>query len=47
MSLVAYGLIAGFVFGLLLLRAVAMFLDARETRRVQVPVRDRHRPHRR
>ncbi|MEU1955516.1 hypothetical protein ACH474_14860 [Nocardia rhamnosiphila] len=47
MSLVACVLIAGFVFGLLLLRAVAVFLEARDEQRVRVPVRSRRRPHRR
>ncbi|MGA6204676.1 hypothetical protein ACPESR_07955 [Nocardia testacea] len=47
MSLVACALIAGFVFGLLLLRAVAVILDARDERRVRVSVRGRRRPHRR
>ncbi|MFI9532722.1 hypothetical protein ACIG56_05710 [Nocardia fusca] len=47
MSLVACALIVGFVFGLLLLRAVAVFLEARDERRVRVPVRSRRRPHRR
>ncbi|MET8799803.1 hypothetical protein ABZV91_25830 [Nocardia sp. NPDC004568] len=47
MSLVACALIAGFIFGLLLLRAVVVILDAREARRVRVPVRSRRSPHRR
>lgn len=46
MSLAACVLIAGFVFGLLVLRAVAVFLEARDKRRVRVPVRSRRRPHR-
>ncbi|WP_157120067.1 hypothetical protein [Nocardia fusca] len=47
MSLVACALIAGFVFGLLLLRAVAVLLEVRDERRVRVPARGRRRPHRR
>lgn len=47
MSLVACALIAGFVFGLLLLRVVAVFLERRDERLVRVPVRRRRRPHRR
>ncbi|WP_169811976.1 hypothetical protein [Nocardia grenadensis] len=47
MSLAACVLIAGFVLGLLMLRAVALFLRARDEHRVRVPVRSRRRPHRR